>query len=372
MNIFNDLFGIFRQRGLVTKVKEGHSLTGFILGALLFSAISGVLYGFSMGIGLGLETAIKDAIKVGLVVTLGALFAIPVFWVAYRLLGREEPTAQVTSVPLTLIATTAVLLVVTAPVVFMLSILAGFSPDAVYIHIVIVDVALLVGLYLSGTLIYHGFTDHRRLVVPNVVGFLIMFVILVVLISFLAPFLAPSSSFSVGTDRLKDRLGIGVQPKATDALAAAMSADQVSYRFQTTNENSDLTRDFSITRLGENYLIEVLSYNVSGEASQVDKKIWVLDEKIYTDFSQGRVTEVSGEDLKNFLEPALPPTVFTLPDEFATANWRALDTTSGYTITGISTTQEQVVLTLERAAGRLTALTLGNASRGVHAESRVF
>jgi uncharacterized membrane protein (DUF485 family) len=371
MNIFSDLFGIFRQRGLVIKVKEGRSLAGFVLSALLFSILSGLLYGFSMGIGLGIETAVKDAVKVGLVVTLSALFAIPVFWVAYRLLGREESFAQVSSVPLTLTATTAVLLAVTAPVVFMLSIMAGFSPDAVYIHIVIVDVALLIGLYLAGTLLYHGFSEQRRLVVPSVVGFLIMFVILLVLVSFLSPFLAPSSTFSVGTDRLKYGLGIGVQPKVTAALAAATSANQVSYRFQTTNENGDLTRDYAVTRLGENYLVEVKSHAVSGEASQVDRHIWVLEGKTYTDFDQGRVTRVGAEEVQSFLGPALPPAVFSLPAEFDTASWRAFETNGRYNINGVSPSQAQAVLSLEGANGRLAALTLGSATRSIHAETKV-
>ena len=79
------------------------------------------------------------------------------------------------AVPLTLVVTVAVVLAVTAPVVFLLSVLAGFSPQAIYIHIVIVDVALLVGIYVAGTLVFHAFLAERsRLIVPNVVGFSMM------------------------------------------------------------------------------------------------------------------------------------------------------------------------------------------------------
>ena len=46
------------------------------------------------------------------------------------------------------------------------------------------------GLYLAGTLVFHGFTVERsRLVVPNVVSFLMLAVILVVLALFFSPFL---------------------------------------------------------------------------------------------------------------------------------------------------------------------------------------
>ncbi len=258
INILAALFGIFRQRGLVTTIKEGRSLAGFTLAGIVFSIIGGVLYGFAMGVGLGIDTAVKDAIKVGVIVTLGLLLSIPIFWVAYRLLGREERPAQVAAVPLTLVTTVAIILAITAPIVFMLSILAGFSPEAVYIHIVIVDLALLVGLYLAGTLVYHSFSDHKRLVIPNVVGFLMMAVIMVVLMSFLGPFLALRPTFSVGTDRLKDGLGIGVAEKVNQALAAATSADRVTYRFQTTNDNGDLVRDYTVTRVGNDCLIEAL------------------------------------------------------------------------------------------------------------------
>jgi hypothetical protein len=67
MNVFSSLFGIFRQRGLVTALKEDRRLAGFVLAAGLLSILGGGLYGFAMGIGLGIDTAIKDAIKVALI-----------------------------------------------------------------------------------------------------------------------------------------------------------------------------------------------------------------------------------------------------------------------------------------------------------------
>ena len=166
MNIFSELFGIFRQGGLVKTVKQGNRLTGFAISAMLLVIFGGLLYGFSMGIGLGIETGIKNAIKIALIAVLGLLLAIPIFWVAYRLLGHQQRPSQVAAVPITLVAAVALVLVVTAPIVFMLSILAGYSPYAVYIHVVIINLALLVGLYLAGTLIYHGFSDHKGLVIP--------------------------------------------------------------------------------------------------------------------------------------------------------------------------------------------------------------
>ncbi len=336
MNILSQLFGIFRQRGLVTALKEGRRLTGFALAAVVLAIVGGGLYGFAMGIGLGIDTAIKDAIKVALIAALTLLLSIPIFWVAYRLLGREERPGQISAVPLTLVATVALILALTAPVVFMLSVMAGFSPEAVYIHIVIVDLALLVGLYLAGTLIYHTFEEPRGLIIPNVVSFLMMAVILVVSMSFLSPFLAIRPSFSVGTDRLRDGLGIGVAEKASQSLAAAAQADRVTYTFQTTNENGDLVRDYAVTRVGDDYLIAVALHAVQGESFQNDRRIWVLDGQYYTDLKGGRVTETTAEALSSSaaVAPALPPAPFTLPGEFGAANWRAYERADRYTATG--------------------------------------
>ena len=50
MNIFSELFGIFRQRGLVETYKQGNRLTGFFISALLLVIIAGALYGFAPGI----------------------------------------------------------------------------------------------------------------------------------------------------------------------------------------------------------------------------------------------------------------------------------------------------------------------------------
>lgn len=379
MNIFTALFGIFRRRGLVDTVREGRPLASFIVMATVFSMVGALLYGFAMGIGLGTETAIKDAVKVGLIVVLSLALAVPIFLLAYRLLGREERPGQVIAVPLTLVVTVAIVLAVTAPVVFLLSVLAGFSPQAVYIHIVIVDVALLVGIYVAGTLVFHAFLAERsRLIVPNVVGFSMMAVILVVLIAFFGPFLAPWPSFSVGTDRLKDGLGIGVAEKVERALEAAAAADRVTYRFQTTNANGDLERDYTVTRVGDDYLIQVHLQAVPGGPVRKDRHIWLLDGAAYTDtstrlstgFADGHVLEASRADLASYLDPALPPAPFHLPDEFSRANWRAWESGGIYVATGTTPDRRQATVVLDVGTRRLKELTLGSVVPGVHAQTR--
>jgi hypothetical protein len=372
VNVFAALFGIFRQRGLVATLKDGQPLRGFIIAAVVVSVIAALLYGFAMGIGLGPETAVQDALKLGLVVALALLFGLPIFWLAFRLLGREERPAQIAAVPLTFVTTAAIVLAVSAPVVFLLSLLAGFSPEAIYIHIVIVDLAALVGLYLAGTLVYHGFTAERsRLIVPNVVSFLMLGVILVVVTLFFAPFLALSPTFSVGTDLLKDRLGIGVGQKAANALNAAGAAESVTYRFQVTNQNGDLERDDTVTRAGDDYLVVVHRNAAPGETPLTERHIWLLGGTVYTDFDGGRVATASRPALSSLLDPALPPAAFKLPDALAAASWRGYDQNGVFTAVGTARSQEQARLNLDAQSLRLTGLTLGSASAGHSAETRV-
>lgn len=368
MNIFTDIFGIFRQRGLVSRIQDGRPLIGFALLALLFSVIGAGLYGFAMGIGLGLETALKDAAKLGLIALLGVGFAMPIFWVAYRLLGREERPAQVAMVPLTLVVSVAIILAVMAPVVFLLSVLIGFSQEAVYVHVIIIDVAILVGVYLAGTLIYHSFAERHRLVVPNVVGFLLFAVILVVLAIFFGPYLEPYAGFSVGMDRLKDGLGIGVAQKVEQALWAANSAERIAYRFQATNANGDLTQDYTVVRVGEDALIKIHLRAVPHESIQQGKSIWVLDGFYYTDFEGGRVDQVAREQVSQIVDLALPPVVFDLPPAFDQATWRAHDSQGIYTAMGTTTSGEQVTLLMGARMGRLSSLRLGRAESGLNAE----
>lgn len=372
MNIFSALFGIFRKRGLVSTIKEGKSLIGFAIFAVIISIIGSLLYGFAMGIGLGMDTAIKDAIKLGLIVVMVLLFSLPVFWVAYRLLGREENMGQVAAVPLTLVSSVSIILAVTAPVVFLLSLLIGFTSDAIYIHVVIVDIAILVGLYLGAVLIANSFKDQSRLVVPNVIGFLMMAVILIVLMSFFGPFLRPYATFSVGTDLLIERLGVGLEEKVIQSLAAAGTTERTSYRFKTTNPNGDIQQEYSIFRSGEDYLIEIHLHSVLGEPIVENKNIWILDGITYTNIEGGYVNTADRAGLSNFLENALPPAVFAIPSEFNVVSWRALDTEGVYTVTGSASDLQQVILKMNSAGGRLTEFKIGSSEPGTNPEKRVW
>ena len=226
--------------------------------------LRGLLYGFAMGIGLGSETATKDALKVALIALSLMLFSLPVFWVAFRLLGHEEGMGHVAAIPLTLVSTVSIILAVTSPVVFMLSVMVSMSDEAIYIHIIIVNLAALIGFYLAGNLISHTFKETHRLAVPSVISFAMMVVILVVSLNFFIPFLSRYPTFSRGMDLLEDGLGIGVFDKANQSMTAAAEADRLSYHYQRTNQNGH-----SNSRLA-NHLKSLLSRHAPSEAPGAD------------------------------------------------------------------------------------------------------
>ncbi len=137
-----------------------------------------------------------------------------------------------------------------------------------------------------------------------------------------------------------------------------------------TNENGDLVRDYVVTRVGDDYMIEVTLHAVPGEPAQSQRQIWILDRRYYTDFD-GTVSETTAEALSSFLAPALSPAVFALPGEFDDASWRAFERGDRYTATGTAPSQAQAILVMDGETGRLSDLTLGRSGRGVHAQVRV-
>ncbi len=126
-----------------------------------------------------------------------------------------------------------------------------------------------------------------------------------------------------------------------------------------------------MTRVGDDYRLELHLHAVSGETLRSDNNIWVIDGTYYTDFDNGRVSQTSYEDQASILETALPETAFSLPEELQGANWRAYERQGEYNATGTGQSLDRVVLELDADTGRLVNLTLGRAERGLHAEVRV-
>gem|GEM_PF-1943419 len=373
-NVFSALFGIVRGRGLVSTIREEdraglrprRGVAGFLLAATAAAIAGAALYGFATGAGLGMEVASNDALKGGSMAVLAISFSLSVFLLAYRLLGREEAFVEIAAVPLTFSAVAGLVLALSAPLVFLLGVLAGPSPDVVYVHVVVLNAAALLGLYVAGALVLHSArTERSQLIAPNAAGFLLTLVALVVLALFFRPFLSPWPSFSVGTDRLKDRLGIGVGEQVRRALEAAATAQRLSYRFQTTNANGDLEQDYVVTRVGDDYVIEVLLHALPGEVLQKGKRIWLLDGTCYTALAQGPVVETSSAALNVFLCSSLPEEAFGWPRQaFAQASWRAVETEEGYTAVGVNPRRRQLTVQLSKGDRRLVRLALSSAEPG--------
>ncbi len=354
MNILAALFGILRKKGLVEAVREGRSLRSFYLVGLPFLALAGALYGAAMGIGIGVEVAVQDAIKVALVFLLTLFLSSPIFLLSYRLLGRGEKPGQVGAVPLTLLAATAVLMVVTSPVVLMLGLLVGYTAEAVYIHVTILNLGLLMGLYLSGSLVFYSFTEERpKLLVPNVVSMVLLGLIAGVLVAFFSPFLAPSETFSVGTDRLKDALGIGVAPRVEASFLGAQEAGRLTYRYLELDAHGNVERDYTVTRAGDNYHLFIALHAVPGEGILEEKEVWILDGRYSHNFA-GPVRESSAEELAAFLTPALPQQALASPTLLPGMRFRAR-LAGDYFLLGRSADGQEVLARADPSTGRLLA-----------------
>lgn len=322
MNVFGALFGIFGGKGLVQTLQENRPVAGFVTAGLVLTALCGGVYGLAMGIGIDVETAAKDAAKVATVLLLSFFLSLPVFFLAYRLLGRSEGFGQIAAVALAGLTSCALLLGVAAPVVFLYGVASGFAPELLYIHIALVDVAVLLGAFVLGNLAYHAFaTERQRLVVPNVVGVLMMLLVAGVSVNFFRPFLEPSATFSSGSDRLLDSLGVGVAEKVQLALRVAALSDRVEYRYRVALPGEGIERDFTVVRAGENYQIAIRRLLRPGQPPVTDRRIWLVEGKTFSDFG-GQATEVTRSELSDFLDSALPAQAFA-PRELAEVSFRA-------------------------------------------------
>ncbi len=310
MNVFEAMFGIFRGKGLASSLSEGRSVLGFWLGGLVLTALAGAVYGIAMGIGIDSGTGIKDAVKVAAILLMSYFLSLPVFFLAYRLLGRGEGFGQIAAVALAGVLATAVVMAVASPVIFLYGVASGSSAGLLYIHVALMDVAALLGVFILGNLVYRAFPEDKQgLVVPNAVGVIMMALVAVVSISFFRPFLEPLSSFSVGTDRLKDSLGIGVADKVQKALNLAAQSNRMEYRYQLVRAETSSERDITVVRVGDNYHLSVHRLARPGQPIVTDRMVMVLNSKTYSDFS-GQMREAPRDEVSDFLEDSLPPKVF--------------------------------------------------------------
>jgi len=314
VNVFGALFGIFRDGGLVETLREGRPLKGFLVVGTLLVTICGALYGGAMGIGVDIDTAAKDAVKVAATLSLAYLLALPVFLLGYRLLGRQEAAGPIAATVLSGVLSSSLLMGVAAPVMFFYGLSAGGRSDLLYVHVALIDVAALLGVFIMGNLAYRAFTDDRqRLIIPNVAGVIMMGLTVAVAVSFFQPFLRPAPTFSSGTDRLLDSLGIGVPDRVARALRAAALTDRIEYRVQVRQPERGSEADVSVIRAGDNYQLTVRRFSKAGQAPVSDKRIWILDGKTYNDFG-GQAVEAKADEVKDILDMALPGAAFALTD----------------------------------------------------------
>lgn len=203
MNPLGDVFGIFQQRGLVEKVKKEQGLGAFLVAGFVLLVVFGAIYGFAMGISVDKSTAIKDAIKMSLVYLLAFGISFPAFLMTSRLVGFKESVAQLACLFMSLFLISATVLAIAAPIVFFYGLMIRNPQQLYFIHIILIDVAVLLGISVMGTALYYSVDiEKSRLALPVGMGVLFVVLAALVLALFFQPFFYSSKTFCVGWDRL--------------------------------------------------------------------------------------------------------------------------------------------------------------------------
>ena len=206
MSIIADVFGIFQGKGLVQKVKDDQKLDEFIIIAVFLIVVFSALYGFAMGISISLGIALRNMAKIPLIFLFALLISYPAYFVPLKIAGVKESNRQVMSVVLSMFFVASMTLAVAAPIIFFYGLAGDYLSRYYFIHIVIIDLALIGGLimmsFLSSKTI--DMEDKSRLVIPIIIGTIFVGLALWVLILFWGPYFETSEYFSRGIKRLME------------------------------------------------------------------------------------------------------------------------------------------------------------------------
>ncbi len=188
MSLLRDIFGILQKEGFVSRIKENRGLmTSFIVGViamLLFSS----MYGFAMGISVSGNVAIKNTFKLPAIFLLTYLIGIAPFIVSFRFVGGRDSHLKLCIMILSGFITSSIILAATSPIVFLYTLLKYVGGGLA--HIIIIDIAILLGVYIMSACFYHSLEmDRTKMILPIFVGTLLTILALYLLSQFFAPFM---------------------------------------------------------------------------------------------------------------------------------------------------------------------------------------
>jgi hypothetical protein len=146
---------------------------------------------------------IKDTIKVPLIFLLGLGISFPAFYMTCRLVGMKESMDQLAACFICFFLISSIVLAIAAPIVFFYGLSTRNTEQLYFIHIILIDVAVLLGVFVMGTALYHvADIEKSRLVLPVAMGVLFVVLAALVLALFFQPFLYASKTFCDGWVRL--------------------------------------------------------------------------------------------------------------------------------------------------------------------------
>jgi hypothetical protein len=207
VNPFNELFTIEPGKGIVARSQSGQSLRAMVVCACAIGAAGAFLYGYSMGITVSLTSAWKDGVKVVLVLAGAYLMTVLPLILMFKIVERSIETSLIALSTLMGWLMSSVVLGVTAPFCFLAGIL--WEEGGKLAQIIVVDIAVLVGLYMIGFNLYRNSDtiDKRKLAMPTALGMALILLAVFLLVGFFSPFLEETCYFSQGTERLVEVFG---------------------------------------------------------------------------------------------------------------------------------------------------------------------
>ena len=202
MNPFKELFTIEPGKGIVARSKSGQSVRPLVVSACAIGAACAFLYGFSMGITVSLTSAWKDGLKVVLVLAGAYFMTVLPLMLMFKIVERSVEASLIALSTLMGWLMSSVVLGVTAPFCFLAGIL--WEEGGKLAQIIVVDIAVLVGLYIIGLNLYRNSEtiDKRKLAMPTALGMALILLAVFLLVGFFSPFLEETCYFSQGTQRL--------------------------------------------------------------------------------------------------------------------------------------------------------------------------
>lgn len=205
MNILRGLFYMGQDKGkiIVDCIKRKRDAALFILLGILVMTVCCGLYGYAMGIGTSPLSAWRDALKIAMIFIIGFIISLPPCLLIFKLTNSKLQAKIIMVGLFSSFFMTSLVLGISAPFSFLYGLIWNIGGKI--IHIVLIDLAIIIGLYIMGTIFYHAVEKEKQtLVLPLILTFLFILLAVYLLIQFFGPYFINTSYFCEGVKRLQE------------------------------------------------------------------------------------------------------------------------------------------------------------------------